>query len=150
MSKLEVTHHSSASPAAVWQIMTDLDGAPTAITGIQSVHRLDAGTGFGVGTKWEETRTMFGREATETLEVTAVEEGRSYVVESDARGAHYRSALSVEPSGDGSRLAMSFEAEPEGLVSKVFASTLGKLFDGATRKAIKQDLADIASAAESA
>ena len=43
---------------------------------------------------------------------------------------------------------MSFRGEPGGTVSKVFASTVGKLFESGTRKAIEQDLADIAAAAE--
>ena len=46
-------------------------------------------------------------------------------------------------------ITMTFGAEPTGTVSKVFAGTIGKLFEGGTRKALVRDLDDIAVVAES-
>ena len=134
---------------AVWSIMTNLDGFPDAVSGIERVERLDDGTGFGVGTKWRETRTLFGRTATEDMWVTKFEPGRSYVVEASSRGADYRTTQRVEPDGDGgSVLVMSFSGTPTGTMAKIVSATIGRFFVGATRKAFEQDLADIAAAAE--
>ena len=80
---------------------------------------------------------------------SALEPGRSYTVEADGRGAHYRSVLTVDPSGPGTLLSMSFGGEPTGMASRIMAATVGRLFEGATRKAFERDLADIAAAAES-
>ena len=143
-------HKNVDAPAdIVWAIITDLDRSPEIIDGIDSIERLDTGSGFDVGTRWRETRTMFGRQATEELEITAVEPGTSYTVEADGHGAHYVATMSLEPVGDRTRLNMTFEAQPDGLVSKVMANTLGRLMLGSTRKALQRDLDDIASAATS-
>jgi hypothetical protein len=47
-----------------------------------------------------------------------------------------------------SELSMEFGAEPTSTVAKVMSATVGKLFENATRKALAQDLDDIAAAAE--
>jgi carbon monoxide dehydrogenase subunit G len=146
---MELERQVAARAAAVWAVMTDLDGAPELISGIESVERLDGAEGFAVGTRWRETRTMLGRTATEDMEVTDMEPGRSYTVEAAGAGAHYRSVVGVEPTGqESSRLWMTFEAQPVGLFAKVLAATVGKLFERSSRKALQADLDDIASAAE--
>jgi carbon monoxide dehydrogenase subunit G len=133
----------------VWSIMTNLEGFPDAISGIERVERLDDGTAFEIGTTWRETRTLFGRTATEDMWVTEFDPGHSYVVEASSHGADYRTTQRVEPDGDGgSVLSMSFSANPTGTMAKVTSATIGRFFVNATRKAFEQDLADIAAAAE--
>jgi uncharacterized membrane protein len=149
MTQLNVGREVEASADAVWRVVTDLDNSPQVISAIGRVERLDGRDGFGVGTRWRETRQMFGKEATEAMEVTAIDPGRSYTVESDARGAHYTSTITVDSLGEHrSRLSMTFSGEPKGPVSRLAAATIGKLFEGATRKALQSDLDDIAGAAQ--
>lgn len=148
---MEVTasRHVDATPDAVWAVMTNLEGFADAISGIESVERLDDGSGFQVGTKWRETRTMFGRTATEAMWVTKIDPGHRYVVEASSHGAEYRTKQSVAPAdGGGSLLTMSFSAKAVSTMAKVMSATVGKLFENATRKAFEQDLADVAAAAE--
>jgi len=129
--------------------MTNLDGFADVIAGIESVERLDGGSGFGVGTTWRETRVMFGRTATEEMWVTKIEPGRSYVVEAASHGAEYRTTQSVEPvDGGSSRLTVSFSGKPVTTTAKVMSATVGRFFQKATRKAFEKDLVDIAAAAE--
>jgi carbon monoxide dehydrogenase subunit G len=150
MRELTVSQEIAAQPASVWAIITDLDAFEQTISAVEKVERLDDGDGFGVGTRWRETRTMFGRTATEDMEVTSIDDGRSYVTEAHSHGAYYRTVMTVEPVGsDGTRLSTSFGAEPHGLVTKVVAATIGRLFERATRKALEKDLAEIATAARS-
>ncbi len=149
MRELTVSHEVAAEPEAVWAIITDLDEFERAISAIEKVERLDDGDGFGVGTRWRETRTMFGRTATEEMEVSSVDSGRSYVTEADSHGARYRTVMTVEAlASNGTRLSTTFGAEPHGLVTKVVAATVGRLFERATRKALEKDLVDIANAAK--
>lgn len=149
MTELVVARDVAASSNKVWGVLTDLDQAEQTISAIEKLERLDDGTGFGVGTRWRETRTMFGRSATEDMEVTQLDPGRSYVVEAESHGARYRTVMTVEPVGDAaSRLTWSFGAEPQSTMAKLAASTIGKLVERSTRKALQQDLADIAIAAE--
>ena len=149
MAEMAMRKNIGAPADEVWAIITDLDRSPDVITGIEKVERLDGGEGFGLGTKWRETRTMFGKTATEVMEVTHIEPGVSYTVEADSGGAHYISTFTIEAvDEDRSRLAMSFDAEAKGMFGKIMSATVGKLMQGSTRKAIDQDLDDIKAAAE--
>ena len=150
MRELVATHDSTATPDSVWTVLTDLDSAAANISAIQKVERLDDSGGFGIGTSWRETRTMFGKTATEDMTVTAIDPGRSYTTAAESHGARYRSTHRVDPIDGGSRITMAFGAEPTSLFARVFSMTLGRLFDNATRKAIVKDLEDISAAAESA
>ena len=147
MNPLTVSRHIDASPDRVWGVLTDLEHAPEIIRAVESVE-LHTGAGFDVGTRWTETRTMMGRTASETMEVTAVDPGRSYVVEADSGGTHFRSEFRLAPDGDGTTVTMSFDGQPSGLGGKVMVATLGRLFAGPTRKALAADLDDIARASE--
>ena len=146
-----VTRETTASPEQVWAVMTDIEGATETLSGVTVIERLDDGTGFGPGLRWRETREVFGKEATEELEVTAVDPGRSYTVEADSGGTHYRSVLTVEPAAGGAVITMTFGAEQTGgRIASFLTRTVGRLFQGPTRKALQQDLDDIAAAAEAA
>ena len=149
---MEVTcsRHINAPAEKVWGLMTDLESFPETVGGIESVERLDDGSGFGPGTTWRETRTLLGRTATEDMWVTDFDPGRSYVVEANSHGTGYRTSQRIESEGEGSLLTMTFSGTPTGTVSKIMSATIGRLFAKATKKAFEQDLADIAAAAEAA
>ena len=147
MTVMKVDREVAAPAETVWAICTDLDRTVEVISAIGSLERTDSGSGFGVGTAWQETREMFGRESTETMEVTGIEDGRSYVVESTSRGVRYKSIMLIEPKGEGCRLVWEFGAEPLTTGAKLM-SAVGRLFEGSTRKALMADLDDIAAAAE--
>ena len=139
-----------AAPADVlWEIMTDLPASKDTITAIQSIEILTEGQEFGVGTKWRETRTMFGKQATEVMWVTHVDPGRSYTVRAESHGAIYTTVMAVEAGGDASReISMDFGAEPTGTMARIASATIGRLFANATKKAVARELDDIATAAE--
>jgi carbon monoxide dehydrogenase subunit G len=143
-------HQDVAAPAdVVWELITDIEHCPQFISGIQSVQRLDDGEGFGAGTRWRETRVMFGKSASEEMTVTEVEPGRSYTTQAQHGKATYTSVMSVEPNGDDACvLSMHFDAEVSGVLNKTLGAVVGKLMEGSTRKLMQQDLADIAEAAE--
>lgn len=147
--QIEVSRRVNAPAERVWGVITDLSHSPEVITAIESVEILAGGDPFDVATKWRETRTMFGREATEVMEVVAVTPGRSYSVVAASHGARYESGFDVTPVGDAAcQLRMTFSGEPTTSAGRLMAATVGRLFAGATRKAVEADLADIAAAAE--
>jgi len=148
MAVMTVQRDVAAPAEKVWAICTDLERTKDVISAITALERTDGGSGFGVGTAWRETRVMFGREATETMEVTEIDEGRSYVVESLSRGVLYRSVMRVEPMDAGCTVAWEFGAEAQSTSAKLM-SVIGKLFERSTKKALMADLDDIAAEAES-
>jgi carbon monoxide dehydrogenase subunit G len=149
MKPIKIERRIAAPTERVWEVITDLEGSAERLSGVNEVEILE-GPEFGVGTRWRETRTMLGKEATEEMEVTGIEPGRAYTVGAESHGSKYLSELRVEGTGDGGTiLTMTFDAEPQTFLSKLMANTIGHLFKGGTRKALAKDLDDIAAAAES-
>jgi carbon monoxide dehydrogenase subunit G len=146
---LLVTREIAAPQTQVWAIVTDLEATPTTLSGVDRVERLDDSDGFGVGTRWRETRTMFGKQATEEMAVTAIEPPRTYTVVAEHGTTTYTSVISVEAVSDArSSLTMRFHASTSSVVGRLLAATVGRAFAGATRKALQRDLDDIALRAE--
>jgi len=75
MKPIEVSRSVKAPATVVWNIITDLEGSVDTISGIEKVEILSGDDSFGVGTKWRETRTMFGKKSTEEMTVTEITEG---------------------------------------------------------------------------
>ncbi len=148
MTSIEVTRPVNAPPERVWKILTDLETAESVISGILSIERLDGGSGFGVGTRWRETRKIMGKEATEEMEVTAVKPGRSYETKAGNAKVEYVSTMFVKPRGGGAVVGMTLAARPKTTATRILSATVGRLFTGATRKMIAKDLEDIAAWAE--
>jgi len=138
--------HNSISIAAdrgrVFEVFCDLDSAVANIAGITGLEVLEGPTKLNLGTRWRETRTMFGQDATEEMWVTGYEQDVSYVVEAESRGAHYRSEYRFSTEGSGTRVDLSFEGVPVTLGGRV-AGVVGALFAGAAKKALYKDLVDL-------
>ncbi|MFI8100789.1 SRPBCC family protein [Streptomyces sp. NPDC086023] len=133
----------------VWRAMTDLESMPARLSGVEGVEVLTPGP-FGLGTRWRETRRMFGREATEEMWVTACEAPTRYVAEADNSGMHYVSEFVLTETGPGrTNIRMVFSARPrEGHRMPLLARLLGGLGRRAVAKAIEKDLADVAAHVE--
>jgi uncharacterized protein YndB with AHSA1/START domain len=156
MKPLSVVVHVNAPAAAVWEVLTDLEGTAGVLHGVRGVERLSADAGYQVGTSWRETRVMFGQEAWEDMTVTAVEPGRRTEVQAAAHGMRYRTEFELLPvtgvAGGSPRtqLVMRFQGEHAqgGLPRRLLAAITAPLGVAASRKAMRQDLQDIAAAAE--
>jgi uncharacterized membrane protein len=140
-----------AAPAdRVWDALTDIEGSPRVISGIERVEVLSEAP-FGVGTRWLETRRIFGKEATEELWVTASEAPKRYVVESDSRGVHYTSEFTLTPEQDDAttvRLTFDSETDKKSL-SGTMGKFLGSLGSKAVANALAKDLEEVSAAVES-
>ena len=100
---------------AVWHAITDFEGAADRISAIDEIEILEKPDSGLVGLKWKETRTMFGKQATEVMWITGVNEGASYDVRAESNGMVYESRLSVTGQGDQALLRMTFGGEAQGL-----------------------------------
>lgn len=144
-----VERRIEAPAEEVWRAMTDLEGIPRMLSGVDRVEVLSEGP-FGVGTRWRETRRMLGKQATEEMYVTASKPPLTYVVEADSHGTHYVSEFVLQADGPEATVAqMTFSATPPpggaaGLLARIF----GGLGARAVSKAIARDLADVAAAVE--
>jgi uncharacterized membrane protein len=132
----------------VWSVATDLRALPQTMSGISKVEILAGGDPFGPGTRWRETRVVFGQEATEEMEVTAVDPYRSYRVEAENRGMHYDSTFVFEALGpQQTRVEMTFAGRAL-KKQNVFVRFFSRFAVGMVRKALEKDLEDLGKAAE--
>jgi carbon monoxide dehydrogenase subunit G len=137
-----------APKAEVWKLVTDFDNAASRISGIEKIEVLERPAAGLVGFKWRETRTLFGKTATEVMWITAVDEGSRYTTEARSHGSIYRTEIGVQDHPEGTRLWGVFEAEPQSLGAKVMSALLGFMVKGSMKKALLQDFLDVKAAAE--
>jgi hypothetical protein len=147
--KIQDSISINADRKRVFEVFSNLDDATANIDAITKVEVLAGPAQLNLGTKWRETRTMFGREATEEMWVTGYERDVSYVAEAESRGTHYRSEYRFTPEGSGTRVDMTFEGTPLSFGARL-AGVLGALFSGAAKKALHQDLVDLKRVCEAA
>ena len=148
MSGFVLTKSVAAPPAVVYAVCTDLDRLPERLPAITKIERVTPGP-FGVGTVFRETRVMFGREATETFEATAVDPGRSFTLRAMSCGCEFVVEHRFVPEGAGTRVELETQMRPVTFFAKLM-SPLGKMMAGSMKKAIAADLDTLAAAAEGA
>lgn len=157
MATITVSETIHAPIDRVFQIATNIPDAAETITGIEKIEVLENAPPaehnngvVGQGFKWRETRTMFGKQATEDMWITEWSPPTTYVVEARSHGSHYLTPITFEDLGNNqTRMTMTFNATPETFGAKVMM----KVFSFMTKKltqCLADDLADIKSAAESA
>ena len=128
-------------PARLFRALTDLDDAGAWMAGFVRIERLDAGP-LRVGSRWRETRHVFGREATEEFEVTALQAPTLLGLRCEgSRGTsgrgEFRFDFALEPQAAGTRLEVRGEIIGLGGMWDM----VGKLLAGSYRMAITKDLA---------
>lgn len=136
MTRTEVSRTVAATPAVVFQVLSDAANFAKAVPAIRRVEFLSE-VRSGVGTRFRETRVMRGREAVAVMEVTEHSEGKRICFRSDAGGALWDSTFTVAPVGDdGTRLQLIMEARPYRLLARLFVP----VFRGMVAKAVASDM----------
>lgn len=138
----------NAPPETVWEVMTDLENAADRIDAIVKLEVLTEGP-VGQGTRFKETRIMFKKEATETMEITAWDPPNSYTTEADGCGCHYTSVITCEADGDGTLVTITFQAEAMSTFGKIMSALTGWMMKGVCAKAFDKDLENLKSFVES-
>lgn len=145
-----LTQHISAPPEKVWSVITDIPGSAATLSGVEAVQLLTDGP-YAQGTRWKETRKMLGRSETVEMWVDGVDAPRSTTVKAVQGGVDYTTRFSLAPRNGGTDLTLSFGAQvlKPTAATRIMMALFGKMGLAATRKALAQDLAEIAAKAES-
>jgi hypothetical protein len=133
---------------AVWKVITDIENATETISGIEQVDVLEKPENGLVGLTWRETRTLFGKTATEEMRITDAADNEFYTTRAESHGCVYITTMNISGNNDGCTLTMSHQIKPQAFVAKLLSFPMGLVFKGTIRKVILQDLNDIKAAVE--
>lgn len=144
--RITLSEFVDADPERVFEVFSDIASAPERVTGVKEVTLLTDGP-VGRGTRFRETRVMFGKDATEELEFTEFQPPRSYTIGCESCGVYFTSLFTFEPEAGGTRVTMDMRTRSLSLKAKLMAP-MCVLFAGGARKAMRQDLLDLKRFAE--
>lgn len=147
MASVTVVKQINAPLDRVFALFADIPNAAKNIDGITRVEMLTEGA-VGVGTRFRETRKMYGKESTEEMEFTAFDEDRHYTVEAHSHGSHYISTFDFEATDGGTQVTTCFSATPQSFMARLL-SFLGSMMIKSVAKILEQDMDDIKRLAES-
>lgn len=148
MVEYVIERFAKAKPEDCFEVAADFANAADTVEDITKIEMLTDGP-VGVGTRFMETRVVFKREATEEMRVEEFERPRRYVLGAESCGARYRSELSFEPQGEGTRMRMTFSAKPMTFGAKVMGVVMRPMMKKMMTKCIAKDLDGVAAVAES-
>ena len=146
MPKMLLTKRIAAPPKNVFAAVADVATLPMRIPEVKAVEVLTPGP-VGVGTRFTETRKVFGREATETFEVTVFAPPAKLTLVTVSCGMEYAAEHRFLPDGGGTLVELELRFRARSLYAKLMRP-LGWLMRGMMRKALAKDLDALAAAVE--
>jgi hypothetical protein len=146
MFGFSIDRHIAAPPDIVFAHAANFPRAAEVISAIVKVDMLTDGP-TRVGTRFRETRVVFGREACEEMTVTAFEPPKRYTLGAESHGSRYHTELSFTSDGQGTRVTMTFAATPLTFMARVM-SLLTRPLAKSLVKMCAKDLDDLKAAIE--
>lgn len=141
--RITVTRHVQAPIDKTYEYFIDIEKIADRIKGIETIEILEHGGEDNVGLRWRETRTMFGREATEEMWISAAEKDLFYEVQAKSNGMKYLTRYEFTSNSDGTGVSLSFSGRPVSLMAKIMAPMMS-FMAGSMRKALEADMDDLA------
>jgi len=148
MAHFQYSVHVNAPQDRVFQVASNIPNAANTIEGITNIEMLTEGP-VGVGTAWKETRVMFGKEHSETMEITGFDPPRSYTVGSESCGALWSSTFAFTAENGGTRVDLDFLTNPLSIWARIMAFIMTPLMRGMMKKCVGADLRDLKQVCES-
>lgn len=130
----------------VFEVFSDIEHAAERIQAITRVEILSQ-VREGKGTRWRETRKIYGKEAIEEMEITDFQPNKRYTVEANSHGTLYITVFEFTAVKGGTKVTIEFEGRPITLASKAM-SALGPLIVVQVKKGLDSDLKDLKTACE--
>jgi carbon monoxide dehydrogenase subunit G len=142
MRSFTIARHVDADPDLVFDTLSDFEHAAERIGNIERIEILTDGP-IAAGTRFRETRKIFGKEATEELTISVFDQAsRHYAVECESCGCRSRTDVRCTEDGTGTLVSMETTYQPVSMLAKLMAP-IGWMMIGTMRKCIEQDLDDL-------
>lgn len=141
MIEFDLSEHFDHPPERILSALTDLDRLDEWMPEFIRLERL-RGDDFEVGTSWRETRHLFGREATEHVEVAELDPPHRLVLRVDgskgtSRRGEYRFTYTLTPEDEGTTVRLRGEGSGLGTVGRVVGRFLLGPFERACRRDVR-------------
>ncbi len=114
MNGFEFDDHIAKPPREIFEVLSDPTRATEFLDNIKESKKLTDGP-ITVGTRFRETRTVNGKEASADLLVCALEPDTHVGISAEAEGIHVAYHYYLSPEGDGTRLKWTCELQASGL-----------------------------------
>jgi len=136
--KMTMTTWIKATPERVYEIFADVARLPERIEAIKKIELIPPGP-IAVGSQMKETRIMFGREATETFTITALEPGKLFAMTCNSCGVLYNFTHTFAAENGGTRVTLVMDGRTTTFMAWLM-SPLGWLMKGMMQTEIQKDL----------
>jgi uncharacterized protein YndB with AHSA1/START domain len=146
MSTVTVVSEIAAPVERVFRLFTDVEHGAAHVSGIKKIQMLTPG-GFGLGTRWRETREVLGPSDSAEMEVTSFERNRTYTITHHKGGLRIDTTFWFEPLRDNTKVSIEFELDTSGLPPGLL-TPLNWAIAGKVRDVIGHDLADLKTSLE--
>jgi len=151
--RMQLSTPIQAPADEVFAVASDFPHAAEVVGGIDKMEMLSPANDsseIGVGTRFRETRTMFGKQAVEEFEVVRFEPPSRYTLSTRSCGVQFDSTVEVIPDAAGCQLVYDIHGTPKTMFARVVGAITGPMMKGTMRKAMEKDLADIKTHVEEA
>lgn len=143
MSQIIIHKTIKAPVELVFRTISDIRNFSKAVPDIVDVEFISGST-YGVGTRFRETRMMYGKEATEELKVTELVENDRIRIVADSHGIVWDSLFTVKEVGGETELTLVMAMTPHKLMARIMTLFM----KGSMEKALSKDMDAVKSYCE--
>lgn len=147
MTQVTVQTTIRAPRNSVFSVFANIVGAVESVPSIKRCEMLTEGA-VGVGTRWKETREIFGQQHTEEMEIVDFVPQSRYAVATHSHGTHYETQFIFQQEEEGTQVTMIFSTFPQTLLAKAMGFFMGFMMTGAVRRLLEEDLESLKKACE--
>lgn len=137
----------AAAPLRVFAVLSDLSSAAAHLKQVTALERLTPGP-VGLGTKFSETRRVWGREHTQVLCITRFESPSRLTLAVEKPSMTTASDFQLSPDGAGTRVRFGLDVQDHTFLAKAFVLLLFPLLARAIQGAARHDLEDLRATIE--
>ena len=135
-----------AKKEQVWRVISDIRHAQQHISAIKRLVIIEQPKEGLKGLKWQETRTIFGKDATEIMWIIESQTNLYYKTKAQNNGCDYYSEMKIVEGTEQCELVMGFTGVPQSLLAKIMGKLMSRLMTEQLNKTMQADLEDIKSA----
>lgn len=125
-----------------WETIADIESYPNRTSSYTEISPLTSDL-RGLGARWKQTRTVWGRNHTQTMEVVEWEPTTSMTLRAAEAGTQYETRYLFSPADGGSKVTAIFTARPTNLYGRAVVRFMGKKLMASSGEALAQILAEL-------